>query len=844
VAQELPTGTVTFLFTDIEGSTSLLHELGPERYAEALAEHRLVFKNAIEKWGGIVVDTQGDAFFVAFASATASVRAAADAQRALAETEIRARMGLHSGEAIVAETGYVGADVHRGARICAAAHGGQVLLSQATRELVEDALAEELGVRDLGEHRLKDLTRPQRLHQLLVAGLPLDFPPPATLDQRPTNLPVQPAPLIGRERELEETRELLSRTRLLTLTGPGGAGKTRLAIQLAADVLDDYDDGAFFVDLADIADPALVVPAVAQTLGVKERGGLELGDAVADYLSRKSLLLLLDNVEQVVQVAPDLSRWVSVAPSSKLLATGRTPLRVAGEQEYAVPPLPQDDAIELFVERARAVRPDFALDGDRAVVGEICARLDALPLAIELAAARIKLLPPPKLLERLDQTLPVLTGGARDAPARHRTLRAAIDWSFGLLEPEEQELFERLSVFAGGFTLEAAEAVCDATIDGLASLVEKSLLAQRQVDGGEPRFSMLETVREFARERLEERGPIDAVADAHADYFLLLAQPGARGAPDEDPDRGRFLYFELDNVRRARAWLVACGDVERELRLATAAFWSVWTRANLRELLGWLASALDRAAGVDPWLRAEALGAAALAAANSGERELAREYASESLALAREWKDKRQIEWALRVLCFDEPDLDERRRMLRECERLNRERGNDAGLGWVTFLLGQTFADEGSFDQAFETFEQAAAIFDRLDRSWEAANAEVAAAYALVTGGRPEAARPILERTLRTTTELESPALAVECLSALAIIRANVDPISAARILAAAQTIGDEAGHPLSMEYERGIVEEALRGVRDHLADRFESEWEAGRQLTLEQTIALALEES
>ncbi len=287
MAQELPTGTVTFLFTDIEGSTSLLHELGPERYAEALAEHRLVFKNAIENWGGIVVDAQGDAFFVAFATATAAVRAAADAQRALAETEIRARMGLHSGEAIVAETGYVGADVHRGARICAAAHGAQVLLSHATRELVEDVLPDELGLRDLDEHRLKDLTRPQRLHQLLMAGLPADFPPLRTLEQRPTNLPVQPAPLIGRERELREARELLAGTRLLTLTGAGGTGKTRLAIQLAADVLDDYDDGAFFVDLADVADPALVVPTVAQVLGVKERGGLEVGEAVADYLRRR-----------------------------------------------------------------------------------------------------------------------------------------------------------------------------------------------------------------------------------------------------------------------------------------------------------------------------------------------------------------------------------------------------------------------------------------------------------------------------------------------------------------------------------------------------------------------------
>jgi len=842
VRRELPTGTVTFLFTDIEGSTRLLERLG-DAYQPALEEHHRLLRDVFNRHGGVEVDTQGDAFFVAFPSAVEAVRAAAEAQRELVDTELAVRVGLHSGEAAVGETGYVGADVHRAARITAAGHGGQVLLSQATRELVEQDLPEELGLRDLGEHRLKDLTRPQRLHQLLISGIPSQFPALRTIEQRPTNLPVQPAPLIGRERELREARALLGRTRLLTLTGPAGTGKTRLAIQLAADVLEEFDDGAFFVGLADVTDPALVAPRVAQTLGLNERGGVELGDAVADYLAGKRLLLVLDNVEQILGAAPDVSRWISVAGESKVLATGRTALRLSVEQEYPVPPLPGAAAIELFAERARAVRPDFALDGDRTTVAEICTRLDSLPLAIELAAARVNLLPPPKLLERLDQRLSVLTGGARDAPERHQTLRAAIDWSFGLLEVEEQELLVRLSVFAGGFTLEGAEAVCDASIDGLASLVEKSLLTQRE-GGGDPRFALLETVREYAREWLEERGEAGAVSKRHADYFLSLAEEVGAGGPDEDPEQGRELFAEFDNLRRALSWFRAVADVEGELCLATASLWGLWTRGSLRELGGWLDSALERAAGVEPRLRAAALGASALAAANLGDAEGARASARESLALARELGDKRKIEWALRVLSFDEPDLDERRRLLEECERLLRELGDESGLGWVTYLRGMALLEERRFDQALRTLEAAAALFSRLGRRWEALNAEICSAYALVADDREADARPILERAVATAAELHAPPTVVEVAVALAAVRAKTDPAASARLLAASRTIADDRGYPLDPRYVLPLAEQAEAALRQRLGDQFESEWEAGRALSFEEFAALAVGES
>ena len=466
--RDLPSGTVTFLFTDIEGSTKLLHELGADGYAAALAEHRRILRKAFSAHGGVEVDTQGDAFLVAFPTAPGALRAAAAAQETLARGPIRVRMGLHTGMPHLTEEGYVGQVVHEGARIAAAGHGGQVLVSAATVALIGSD-----GLSDLGEHRLKDFDQPVALCQLGEER----FPPLRTISN--TNLPRPASSFVGRESEVAEVAALLrDGARLLTLTGPGGTGKTRLAIEAAATLVPEFKAGVFWVGLAPVRDPALVTETIGQTIGAK--------DGLAAHVGERELLLLIDNLEQVVEAAPELAALVETCPHLRLLVTSRELLRVRGEVGYAVLPLADPDAVELFCARAQAAPDD--------TVRQLCHALDNLPLAIELAAARASVLTPAQILERLAGRLDLLRGG-RDADPRQQTLRTTIAWSFDLLTPEEQLLFARLAVFAGGATLEAAEAVAQAELDALQSLVDKSLLRHT-----EERFWMLETIREYATE--------------------------------------------------------------------------------------------------------------------------------------------------------------------------------------------------------------------------------------------------------------------------------------------------------------------------------------------------------
>jgi predicted ATPase/class 3 adenylate cyclase len=562
VRRDLPAGTVTFLFTDVEGSTKLLHELGAERYAKALAVHRRVLRDAFTSHGGVEVDTQGDAFFIAFADARGALDAARDAVDGLAATPIRVRMGIHTGTPHVAEEGYVGADVHRAARIAAAGHGGQVVVSGSTASLLTAD-----GLRELGEHRLKDFDEPVPLYQLGDES----FPPLKTISN--TNLPRPASSFVGREKEVEEVAALLSDgARLLTLTGPGGSGKTRLAIETAAELVPDFKAGVFWIGLAPLRDAALVIDTIAQTLGAK--------DGLVDHIGERELLLLLDNVEQVVDAAPELASLVESCPSLRLLLTSRELLRVRGEVEYPVLPLAHPEAVKLFCARART-------DPDEAV-HKLCRALDNLPLAIELAAARASVLSPKQIVERLASRLDLLRGG-RDADPRQQTLRATIEWSFELLSAEEQQLFGRLAVFGGGCTLGGAERVADADLDTLQALVDKSLVRHTQ-----ERFWMLETIREYAAERLEQAGGADDLRRRHVLYFRELAERQLAylraGEPEEGPVS--MLDAEIDNLRAAVEFAVNAGDIDsvREITASLPMYWIV--RGLYSEARSWLERAL------------------------------------------------------------------------------------------------------------------------------------------------------------------------------------------------------------------------------------------------------------
>lgn len=496
---ELPTGTITFVFTDIEGSTRLLQALG-QGYRAVQDAHSRIVRGAIDEAGGTVVRTEGDSFFAVFLTPAAAVGATVVAQRALSANDwphsrpLRVRMGMHTGEGVLSEGDYLGIDVNKAARIAAAAWGGQVLLSEATTALVRGGLPHGVAIRSLGRHRLKDLQGEEELHDLVIDGLEAAFPPPRTLDA-PTNLPAELTSFVGREAEVGRVVSLIAKTRLLTLTGSGGTGKTRLAVRVAAEVSPDFPDGAFFVDLAPLTDSALVIPTIAVALQIREEGWERpIEEALKDYLRDRRLLLVLDNFEQVLDAAPLVTDLLGMAPALKVLVTSRAPLRVRGEQEVPVAPLDvpsphrlppleelaEKESLVLFTDRATAASPDFRLtERNAAQVTAIVSRLDGLPLAIELAASRSAVLTPATMLERMDRRLPVLAGGPRDAPRRQKTLRATFDWSYELLEDGERILFRRLSVLIGGATVDAAAAVCDPDrtlgidiLEGLFSLVE------------------------------------------------------------------------------------------------------------------------------------------------------------------------------------------------------------------------------------------------------------------------------------------------------------------------------------------------------------------------------------
>src|SRR5215469_265353 len=809
--RDLPKGTVTLLFTDIEGSTHLLQQLG-EDYAGVLAESRSLLRGAFRTCGGHEVDTQGDAFLVAFARATDAVSAAVEMQRALARhtwpdgVTVRVRMGLHTGEPRLSAEGYVGLDVHHAARIMSAAHGGQVLLSQTTRDLVQYDLPDGVHLRDLGELRLKDLQRPSRLFQLVIADLPADFPPLKALDTHPNNLPIQLTSLIGREKEVATIERLLARedVRLLTLTGPGGTGKTRLGLQVAAEVSDRFHEGVYFVNLAPITNPALVIPTIAQTLDLRETGEQPPLEQLKTFLREKQLLLVLDNFEQVASAAVYVADLLATCPRLKVIVTSRMVLHVQAEQEFAVPPLAvpdpkqvpdlvtlsQYEAVALFISRAQSARPEFQVTNANApAVAEICARLDGLPLAIELAAARIKLLPPQALLARLDQRLALLTGGARDVPVRQQTLRNTIEWSYHLLGEEEQRLFRRLSVFVGGWQLSAAEALCQErgqadldVLNGLSALLDNSLIQAGEEGAEEPRYLMLQTVREFGLEQLTASRELERTRMAHARYFLALAE---EAEPElHGPSQARWvarLEQEHDNLREALEWALeqvrdeqAAERREIGMRLGAALreFWMIV--GHYREARSFLERALAASEGAGPALRARVLRAIAVVADCQGDIDRIEAVAKLSLVLSRELEDSCGIAESLGSLAaaaWLRGKIVEAVSLHEEQVRLLRQVGEPGEVANALFLLAEHVSTHGEYARGQALFEEARELYRQAGNELRVGGTLVhSAAWLWFTLGDLATMRQRFQEGQALITRVGDRAWSAECLWVAALL--------------------------------------------------------------------------
>ena len=809
--RELPRGTVTFLFTDIEGSTRLLRELGAEQYAAALGEHRQVVRKAYAQQEGVEVDTAGDAFFVAFPTAPGALAAAREAQERLS---IPVRMAIHTGTPLLTGEGYVGEDVHRAARIAAAGHGGQVLVSAATAALLRDD-----GVRDLGEHRLKDLSAPERIYQL--GGR--DFPPLKTLYR--TNLPVPATPFLGRDDELAQVHELLAsdEIRLLTLTGPGGSGKTRLALQSAGIAADAYPDGAWWVPLAPVSGADEVMPAAARELG----GGGPLDQLVGE----RRLLLVLDNFEHVVAAAPQVSRLLSACPHADVLVTSRERLRVQGEQVYPVPVLERAESRELFSARARAVQPAFAPDEH---LDELCGRLDDLPLALELAAARTAVLTTEQLLERLGSRLDLLRGG-RDAEVRQRTLRATIEWSYELLAPEEQQTLAALSVFRGGWTVEAAERVCEATVELQQSLADKSLV--RRWDSG--RFGMLETVREFAAGQLEPDRRDDLLRrllDLLTETFEPNLRPRAPGAALMGLARA-----ERPNVDAALDWSTENGQVEEGIRLMSTLelYWATNDPLGGRERVDTLLAAagddLDRRA------RGDALRIRGSTHDMTGDPSLAEPDYQRAMEVFQSLGDEEESDHLLLRIAISARhvgDLERAARLASEALGRARRRSNQLDEAMALNNLAMVAFAQGDREQGVRLAHEAASVAADIGFTWWRGVTLFATAEWLLQAGDADAAKPELEEglaALASVPDLVNTPMALAACAAIAA--AECDAARAGTLWGAVEAAGEREPRPTTADAlgEYAPYVEPARG-----AD-FERGRARGRALSLEEAVQYAL---
>jgi len=809
----LPSGTVTFLFTDVESSTRLLSEQ-PEAYPQLLAEHRRVLREVFGRHGGVEVDTQGDALFVAFPRASDAVAAAEEAQRALSDGPISVRMGLHTGEPVVTAEGYVGIDVHRAARIGAAGHGGQVLMSQSTRDL---AGRDDLS--DLGEHRLKDLSAPERIFQLGKGK----FPPLRTLFA--TNLPVPLTPFIGRAREVAEAGALLVRdgVRLVTLTGAGGSGKTRLALQVAGAAADGYEDGVWWVPLAAVSEPADVMPAIGAVLG---------GGSASQVIGNRHLLLLLDNFEQVITAAPDVANLLETCRRLDVLVTSRERLRVRGEHAYPVPVLARNEARELFLAQARAIEPAFKADDN---LDELCGRLDDLPLAIELAAARVSLLTTAQLLERLGRRLD-LVSGERDAETRHRTLRTTIQWSHDLLTPHEKRLFAALSVFRGGWTLVASERVADANLELLQSMIDKSLV--RRSESG--RYAMLETIREFAAEQLraDDREPI---LGRLLDYLLELfatanLSEDTRGAPRSD-----IAHAERPNLEVALAFAAASGRAVDGLRLLmeTEMYWitndPVGGRGRLDRLLE---SAGDN---LDPGLKGHAFRFRAAAFDLNNRFDLSEpEYrqALRAYEAANDAGHVAQIKSRIAYSVLRQGRAEQGVQMAIESLEDARRQKNVADEGFALYVLAQAAFQQGDVSRGAQLAHESVALSKQAGSIWLSGTILLATAEHLIAAGRlDEAERDYLAavETIEAVSDHMNMPYAFAAGAAIASLRP--DAVRAGILWGALEAIAERE--------PRTTTQDAIREYRPYVervqGPEFNGGLARGRALSLEDAIRYAI---
>ena len=873
---ELPMGTVTFLFSDIEGSTRLAHELETAAFRQLIEQHHRLLRSSFSAHGGTERGTQGDSFLVIFRDAGPAVAAAIDAQRSLAAAEwppgadVRVRMGLHSGEGIAGGDDYIGLDTNLAARIASAAHGGEVLLSDSTRALAARSLPVGVGFRDVGQHRLKGFEEPERLYQLVVEDLPDEFPPPRGVHPGGGNLPGRLLSFVGRRAETDLLRQLVAVNSLITLVGPGGTGKTSLAIECAREIADEYSDGAWFVAFDAVNDPELVGSAIVAALGLRDLSGRSARDRLVDNVSDRALLLVLDNFEQVLDAAPLIGDLLAAGPRLKIIVTSRAPLHLAAEQVFPVAPLSvPDDAdsldlvelesapsLQLFVDRARRVQPSFLVTRDNAAtIVDICRRLDGLPLGIELAAARIRVLGLTGIRDRLAKRLGLPASPVRDAPARQRTLRDTIAWSHDLLAPSDRGLFARFSVFAGGCRLAKAEAVCrtkgdsgDEIVDGLTTLVDQSLLTATEQDSA-VRFGMLETVRDFAGEFLAVDERTDLLGRHARAYLALIEETAPRLEGREGAAAVDLAGREWNNLTAAIRWAIDSGNAEVALRFAGALWRFWWLRGEMETGRSTIAAALGMPGADDPTparMRAvEAMGGILYYAAdNDG----ARHAYQTQLDLAQTLGDLKGAADARFNLAFTvglQGRLDGGQTLIDEIADSYRVAGDEIGVARTGWLQANLFWAAGRMKEARATSERAIARFQELgDLQYELLAVGSLASACLQMGDREAAVRWFLVAFARNYERRDAVGVTMALPLMAAAAHAVAGPEPAATIRGAYDGLSRRYGIHMPRGLEELVELQDPRAVARAALDEatFEAALRRGAEMTLKEVVAFVIE--